>query len=415
MRKALFVAVLGAALWLAPGALASGWCGTGETTSDLPDVATGQQMHAIVAVPADGVDTFGTVAQRLADDVNTMTTWWTGQDPTRVPRFDLATFGASTCLDISFTRLPSPASAYAGIGASPAWTLVAGQLESAGFTNRFKNYYVYFDGPSVQTDICGTGAGTFDTGPGFAIVWLGGCNDAHADYVGTHELLHALGAVPDAAPHFCDQGHVCDSQQDLMFRSTYGQPLTDALLDVGRDDYYAHNGSWPDIQDSVFLHHLDVPPVALGVAFSGAGRVTSDLPGLDCTTACTTQWDPGTTVTLTAQPTDTSRFVDWTGACTGPATDCSVQLTQSVSVTAVYGPLTIPLRVSTVGKGRIACSPACRKTFNAGDSLTLRAVAAKGWRFSGWSGACKGTRLVCSPATDFAVTVRATFKKKKTI
>jgi hypothetical protein len=414
VRRALFVAVLGAALWLAPGALASGWCGTGEAGTDLPDVATGQQMHAIVVVPADGTDSFGTVAQRLADDVTTMTTWWTGQDPTRVPRFDLATFGGSTCLDISFMRLPSPASAYAGIGASPAWQLVAGQLESGGFANEFKNYYVYFDGPSVQANICGTGAGTFDRGPGYAIVWLGGCNGAHADYVGTHELLHALGAVPAGAPHFCDQGHVCDSQRDLMFSSTYGQPLTDAVLDVGRDDYYGHNGSWTDIQDSVFLHRLDVPPVALGVTFAGAaGRVTSDLPGLDCSAACTTQWDPGTSVTLTAQPPDTSRFVDWTGACTGPETDCTVQLTQAASVTALFGPLAIPLRVSVAGKGRVACSPACTKTFNAGDSLTLRAVPAKGWRFSGWSGACKGTRLVCSPPTDFALTVRATFKKKR--
>jgi uncharacterized protein (DUF779 family) len=42
----------------------------------------------------------------------------------------------------------------------------------------------------------------------------------------------------------------------------------------------------------------------------------------------------------------------------------------------------------------------------------LRAVAAKGWRFVRWSGGCAGTRPVCSPKTDFALLVRATFRKR---
>jgi uncharacterized repeat protein (TIGR02543 family) len=81
-------------------------------------------------------------------------------------------------------------------------------------------------------------------------------------------------------------------------------------------------------------------------------------------------------------------------------------------VTAVFGPLRIPLRVSVAGKGTVKCTPACKKTFPAGDALTLKAVPAKGWRFTGWSGGCKGTRPVCKPATDFALTVRASFRKR---
>ena len=69
MRKALFIIITAAALWLAPGALAAGWCGTGEVAVDRTDIVTGAQVHAIVATPADSPDQFGAVANRLQDDV----------------------------------------------------------------------------------------------------------------------------------------------------------------------------------------------------------------------------------------------------------------------------------------------------------------------------------------------------------
>ena len=31
------------------------------------------------------------------------------------------------------------------------------------------------------------------------------------------------------------------------------------MLDGGHDDYYGHSGSWPDVQDSLFLERLDSP------------------------------------------------------------------------------------------------------------------------------------------------------------
>jgi hypothetical protein len=96
VRRTLLVVVFAMSLWLAPGALAAGWCGSGETAADRADVITGRQVHAVVAVPSDGPDTFAADANRLADDVTSLLTWWQGQDPTRVPRFDQATFGAAS-------------------------------------------------------------------------------------------------------------------------------------------------------------------------------------------------------------------------------------------------------------------------------------------------------------------------------
>jgi uncharacterized protein (DUF779 family) len=120
-------------------------------------------------------------------------------------------------------------------------------------------------------------------------------------------------------------------------------------------------------------------------------------------------------LTLAAAPADTARFIRWTGGCVGtaPAPYCAVDLGQAVSVTAVFGPLTVPVRISASGRGIVACSPRCSKSFTAGSRLLLRAIPAKGWRFASWGGACKGTRVYCSPKTDFAVSVHANFKRQR--
>jgi hypothetical protein len=417
VRKLAALVVAGAALWLAPGALASGWCGTGESAIDRPDITTGAQIHPVVVVPSDGADNFSADANKLADDVASMTAWWTGQDSTRAPRFDQASFAGGTCLDISFVQLPDTGASLRG--ASASFGRVANDLVNAGLGNTYKKYLVYYDGPSVETNICGSGGGDpqamFTTGPAWAIVWLGGCPGIPTDAVAAHELTHALGAVPHGAPHECpppNDAHVCDSSLDLLYPFTSGQPLSQMVLDVNRDDYYGHSTNGVDIRNSVWLSHLDTPQVPLTVTMvGGSGRVWSNLPGLDCTVICTTQWDQGTAVTLFAAPRAGSRFIRWMGPCTGNSS-CAVTLAQAQSVTAVFGPQTIPVRVTTTGRGSVRCTPVCSKTFAAGDPLALRAVAATGWKFTGWSGGCKGIRPVCRPATGSALTVRATFRRK---
>lgn len=424
MRKALVVVAAVASLWLAPGALASGWCGNAQSPTDRLDIVTGPQIHAVVALPSDAPDTFAADAARLSDDVASIDAWWTGQDPTRVPRFDLATFPGGTCLDISFVRLPEPTAAYSvstSAAASQTFSGVVAQLRALGFNDLYKKYYVYVDGfGSSEDDICGTGAGDFDQGGDFAAVWLRACG-VPTDAVGAHELLHALGALPAGAPNYCttvsdpfgvvDVGHPCDSPTDVLYPATYGTPLSQLVLDYNHDDYYGHSGTWPDIQDSPWLRHLDRPQEALAVAISGRGGVFSDAPGVVCAASCTTQWDQGSVVRLNASPDDGMRFVGWSGACLGRGA-CSVTLNAAASVTAVFGPARVAMHLSHTGKGSIACRPACKSTVAAGSPLVLTAVPAKGWKFVRWSGACKGTRTTCrlTPAAAFAA--HATFAKK---
>ena len=44
-----------------------------------------------------------------------------------------------------------------------------------------------------------------------------------------------------------------------MTASLSGNELETHVLDSGRDDYYGHAGTWPDVQDSLFLERLDSP------------------------------------------------------------------------------------------------------------------------------------------------------------
>ena len=84
-----------------------------------------------------------------------------------------------------------------------------------------------------------------------------------------HEIIHNLGAVTASAPHVCQIGHVCDAG-DVMTSGGQADSLFAYAMDVGRDDYYGHPGSWWDVQDSAWLSHLDAPQFPLTVAKTGA-------------------------------------------------------------------------------------------------------------------------------------------------
>lgn len=424
MRRLLLVAVAAASLWFAPGALAAGWCGNAQSPTDRPDIVTGPQIHAIVALPVDAPDTFAADATRIADDVASIDSWWTTQDPTRVPRFDLANFPTGTCLDLSFVRLPGPSSSYSvasSSAASATYAAVVNQLEALGFVDIWKKYLVYLDGFGTPTDnVCGTGAGDFDRGEDFAAVWVRACG-VPTDAVGAHELLHALGALPAGAPNVCtpatdpfgvvDLGHPCDSPTDILYPQTTGAPLSQLVLDYNHDDYYDHNGDWDDIRDSLWLRHLDAPQEPLTVRVSGRGAVFSDVPGVLCASSCTSQWDQGSKVVLSASPIDGMRFVGWSGACRGDV-ECTLTVQAARSVTAAFGPARVAMHLSVKGRGRIVCQPRCHPTVAAGEPLVLTAVAAKGYRFVRWSGACKGTRLACRLTPAKAFSAHATFAKQ---
>lgn len=159
-------------------------------------------------------------------------------------------------------------------------------------------------------------------------------------------------------------------------------------------------------------------PLTLTVDASRAsGTVVSEPAGISCPGTCTANFDQGQVVTLTARPGSSSRLEAWGGVCSGRDA-CSVTVDQARTVTATFGLRFRRLTTSVTGNGKLVSSPAgiscpsrCAGQFDADSRVSLRAVPAKGYRLSGWTGACKG-RAGCSVAMSGDKTVRATFKRR---
>ena len=92
--------------------------------------------------------------------------------------------------------------------------------------------------------------------------------------------MHSLGAVPRrGAAHTCPdvaRARVrLDRRPDVPVRPY--APLSSFQLDVGRDDYYGHSGTWHDLQDSLWLHLDRCQRHARPRC--RPGRVNSNVPG----------------------------------------------------------------------------------------------------------------------------------------
>jgi Divergent InlB B-repeat domain len=410
-------------LWAAPGGVAQAatWCGTVAPTDRSPQIPAGQSIHAVYAVASDLPDRSPQVAQQLLDDAERIDAWWRREDPSRTLRFDLFPYPCGAQLDITLVRVPQSSSALRPV--SGRFENILNAMITAGLSSRFEKYLVYYDGPTDPLpngfQVCGQG-GQLPSGMGVSMVYMGACAGVPTAPTAVHEILHGLGAVPFGAPHACPDGdfaHVCDTESDIMYPFASGETLDPLLLDAGRDDYYGHSGAWTDIQDSPWLVFLN-SQIRLALELTGTGSVRSDIPGLDCSAACSTDWNGGTKLALTATPARGQRFLHWTGACSGSG-PCTVDLSQAASVGAVFATANFRLSVSKTGRGTVRgargaidCGSRCSTAITYNTATTLTARAAKGWRFRAWSGACRGTRPTCALPMTSASTARATFVRR---
>jgi Divergent InlB B-repeat domain len=433
MRR-LAVAALAAAAALAGAghAHAATWCGNDEISRNrLPDleVTAAEQVRVVYAVPSDGADRFLQLASAITSDIESIEAWWLRQDPTRAPRWDR--YGFPGCgsrfgsLDLGFLRLPNN-SAYYGTDRTPGFRL-NGDMSGIDAADSQKTI-VYYDGPVRDRSVCGetdymetNRGGRF----GFAYVYINSsCDQAvgvggSTAHVAAHELLHNLGAVPLGAPHLCSptDAHVCDDRRDLLYPYvSTGDQVESNILDVGHDDYYGHNGTWFDTQDSDWLTHF--PQFPLVVTVTGGGRILEQgySHRFDCSKGCSVPVDFNAQVSLTPLADRGWVFAGWSGSCAGTTSaDCvfSMDGPKSATVTFALAPRTV--RVSVTGRGIVTSAPAhiscpgrCAAQFKAGSSVRLRAQAAKGWRFKGWTGACAG-RGTCALRADRGRSVRAVF------
>jgi uncharacterized membrane protein YeaQ/YmgE (transglycosylase-associated protein family) len=141
---------------------------------------------------------------------------------------------------------------------------------------------------------------------------------------------------------------------------------------------------------------------------------------------CNGSFQPGTSVTLTAQFAPDSIFLGWGGACSGNALTCTLTMTQHTIVTAEFlGPRQLGLTVNSVNNGEgsvsdggaLSCAVAagappqfCPASYTPGAMVTLTATPAPGSQLTGWSGACTGTLLTCTLTMSQHLLVSASFE-----
>ena len=167
--------------------------------------------------------------------------------------------------------------------------------------------------------------------------------------------------------------------------------ISDTFLDWNHDDYYAHSGSWWDVQDSPWLRHLDQPTYTVNVQLGpGVAEVDSDVPGIACQagSTCTSTWDAGSTFALAASAAPGYlHHAVWTGACPNSSGDtlCSLSVTgdetESVSFLKVLaaGPFSLsylrrPARVrATLRLSRVPVAAETSLACHGSQSLKLTA------------------------------------------
>ena len=219
-----------------------------RAATDRPDVVTAQQVHAVVAIPSDAAD-------HVRDGREPGSPTTSRRSPrggrARIRRGSRASTrrpsAASTCLDITFVRLSETGAAYTAAGASGAFESDRRRAPAAT-GSPYKDYLVYYDGPAVETDVCGIG--------GTARVRHRAWRSRVVLAAGLPRACRSTRSRPTscctrsarsrpATPHACpgDAGHPCDSPTDVLYPFASGQPLSPLFLDFNHDDYYGHSGS----------------------------------------------------------------------------------------------------------------------------------------------------------------------------
>jgi len=108
---------------------------------------------------------------------------------------------------------------------------------------------------------------------------------------------------------------------------------------------------------------------------AGSGGITSSPAGIECGASCSSGFDQGAKVTLSAEPSPGSEFAGWSGACSGTGA-CRVTLSADTAVGARFEPIPRPTPIDRSGTPRILVNSDPGPT--EGPVLVLGALRLKG-------------------------------------
>jgi hypothetical protein len=158
----------------------------------------------------------------------------------------------------------------------------------------------------------------------------------------------------------------------------------------------------------------------LTVQVSGNGTVTGS--GVNCASAsCVSNFDSGSTITLTANPGTDSDFKSWTGCTTANGATCTVSsIMAAATVTATFGLKNASFNISKGGNGAgtvtatwaggsLSCLPTCSASIPLGTQVTVTATPQTGSFLATLSGAGCSTNPCTVTVATGGTTIAATF------
>ncbi|MBS0395341.1 MAG: VCBS repeat-containing protein, partial [Proteobacteria bacterium] len=165
-------------------------------------------------------------------------------------------------------------------------------------------------------------------------------------------------------------------------------------------------------------------PIAITIAGSGTGTVTSSPSGLACPGACSATFAARSTVTLTAAPAAGMAFAGWSGDCAGTAPTCTLVVDGAKAVGASFvDHWRLAVGFGGSGSARLTSSPAgidcgatCSAGFAPGTAVTLSATPANDTYVADWGApGCLNYLPTCTVTLTADTAITVTLAKKPTV
>ena len=127
----------------------------------------------------------------------------------------------------------------------------------------------------------------------------------------------------------------------------------------------------------------------LSLNFVGEGEVLEEIVN----TGRTTEYESGTSVKLTALPSEEWVFVGWSGDIESTDNPIQISIGESKNITATFEKKKYPLTVNIEGEGQVIeeiVNAGKSTEYDSGTTVKLKAVPADGWDFVEWEGDLNG-------------------------
>jgi DMSO/TMAO reductase YedYZ molybdopterin-dependent catalytic subunit len=215
-------------------------------------------------------------------------------------------------------------------------------------------------------------------------------------------LWFLAGFVDDADQHSNNSFNdaLAQAGYQVVITAADGYSVTIASADIIRNsDYIVANSlngelipdsdsNWPlrlvgpavnsgtSISQIVRIELVKIPSNTLTIDVNGNGTVTKD-PDQET-------YASGTQVTITAIPAAGYEFTGWSGDLVSTDNPATVVMNSNMSITANFE-VTYALAIDITGNGTVTKDPD-QETYASGTQVTITAIPAAGYEFTGWSG-----------------------------